>query len=67
MTDDWHAVGDHFAPGDFEELSDTEKLSRDSFEEMHAGVRVGADSGTRKHSASSSVGPVRCASSVSAP
>jgi hypothetical protein len=43
FTDAWHPVTDHFAPGDFEALSDTEKLSRDSFEEMHAGVRVGAD------------------------
>jgi hypothetical protein len=39
----WSMVTDHFAPGDFEDLSDTEKLSRDSFEPMDAGVRVGAD------------------------
>jgi hypothetical protein len=38
----WAVVTDHFAPGDFENLSDTEKLSRDSFEQMDAGVRVGA-------------------------
>ncbi len=36
-------VTDHFAPGDFEDLSDTEKLSRDSFESMAAGVSVGGD------------------------
>lgn len=42
-TDAWHVVTDHFAPGDFEVLSDTDRLSRDSFEEMDAGVRVGTD------------------------
>jgi hypothetical protein len=38
----WTTVTEHFAPGEFEELSDTDQLSRDSFEEMDAGVRVGA-------------------------
>jgi hypothetical protein len=38
----WTRVTDHFAPGDFEELSPTDQLARDSFEEMVAGVRVGA-------------------------
>ena len=33
-------VEDHFAPGDFENLSQTDQLSRDSFEEMQAGVRL---------------------------
>jgi hypothetical protein len=42
-TRGWTPVTEHFAPGDFEELSDAEQLSRDSFEEMHAGVRVGAE------------------------
>jgi hypothetical protein len=37
----WATTTDHFAPGDFEQLSDSEKLSRDSFEPMDAGVRVG--------------------------
>jgi hypothetical protein len=37
----WTIVTDHFAPGDFETLSETEKLSRDSFEEMDAGVTFG--------------------------
>jgi hypothetical protein len=36
----WSAVTDLFAPGQFEELSDAEKLSRDSFESMVAGVSV---------------------------
>jgi hypothetical protein len=39
----WRTVTEHFAPGDFEALSPTEQLSRDSFEEMDAGVRVGTD------------------------
>src|SRR5262249_28781620 len=39
----WTTVTDNFAPGDFEALSPTEQLSRDSFEEMDAGVRIGAD------------------------
>jgi hypothetical protein len=38
----WTTVTDHFAPGEFEELSETDQLSRDSFEEMDAGVQVGA-------------------------
>jgi len=33
-------VTDHFAPGDFENLSQSDQLSRDSFEEMDAGVRL---------------------------
>jgi hypothetical protein len=36
-------VRDHFPAGDFEDLSETEKLSRPSFEEMDAGVTVGGD------------------------
>jgi hypothetical protein len=39
----WRTVTEHFAPGDFEALSPTEQLSRDSFELMDAGVRVGTD------------------------
>jgi hypothetical protein len=35
-------VTDHFAPGDFENLSPSDQISRDSFEEMTAGVRVAA-------------------------
>jgi hypothetical protein len=40
---EWSLVQDHFVPGDFEELNETEKLSRPSFEEMDAGIRVGGD------------------------
>lgn len=40
----WAVARDDFAPGDFEDLSETEKLSRPSFEPMDAGVRVGGDS-----------------------
>ncbi|RDH82147.1 MAG: hypothetical protein DIZ78_17175 [endosymbiont of Escarpia spicata] len=39
---DWETVADWFAPGQFEQLSDDEKLSRDSFEPMVAGVTVGS-------------------------
>jgi hypothetical protein len=39
----WETVRDHFPPGDFEDLSETEQLSRPSFEEMDAGVSVGGD------------------------
>jgi hypothetical protein len=39
----WRIVTEQFAPGDFEALSPTEQLSRDSFEPMDAGVRVGTD------------------------
>src|SRR4029434_8193490 len=35
-ADSWSVVTDHFPPGDFEVLSETEKLSRDSFEQMDA-------------------------------
>ena len=35
-------VRDLFAPGNFEQLSDAEKLSRDSFEQMVAGIAVGS-------------------------
>ena len=38
----WDTVDDHFPPGDFEELSESEQVSRDSFEDMVAGVKVGA-------------------------
>jgi hypothetical protein len=37
---DWTIASDDFAPGDFEALSETERLSRDSFESMAAGVSV---------------------------
>ncbi|MBN1491798.1 MAG: hypothetical protein JXA69_17935 [Phycisphaerae bacterium] len=36
----WEPVRDFFAPGQFENLSEAEKLSRDSFEEMDAGLTV---------------------------
>ncbi len=36
-------VQDWFAPGQFLDLSDTERLSRPSFERMDAGLRIGAD------------------------
>lgn len=35
-------VTDHFVPGDFERLSPSDQLSRDSFERMDAGVRIAA-------------------------
>lgn len=37
----WQTTTEHFAPGQFEALSETEKLSRPSFERMDAGVSVG--------------------------
>jgi hypothetical protein len=40
---DWRVVTDHFAPGKYEALSETDKLSRPSFETMDAGVSVGGD------------------------
>jgi hypothetical protein len=40
---DWSIAEDEFAPGDFEALSETDRLSRDSFERMAAGVAVGGD------------------------
>jgi hypothetical protein len=40
---DWSIAEDDFAPGDFEALSETDRLSRDSFERMAAGVAVGGD------------------------
>jgi hypothetical protein len=36
---------DHFAPGQFLELTDEEKLRRPAFEDMLAGVRLGANAG----------------------
>jgi hypothetical protein len=36
-------VEDFFAPAQFEDMTDGEKLSRPSFERMHAGVAVGSD------------------------
>ncbi|GIH07765.1 hypothetical protein Rhe02_58320 [Rhizocola hellebori] len=39
---DFVPVNDFFTPGDFEKLSETDQLSRDSFELMQAGVRVDA-------------------------
>jgi hypothetical protein len=41
-TVDHTTVKEFFAPGQFEELSNAEKLSRDSFEQMDAGVTVGS-------------------------
>ena len=41
-TDDWRTVDDFFAPAQFLNLSDAEKLSRASFEKMPAGVAVGS-------------------------
>jgi hypothetical protein len=40
------SVDDFFAPAQFIEMSDDEKLSRPSFESMAAGVRIGSDSFT---------------------
>lgn len=40
---DWTLANDDFAPGDFEALSETDRLSRDSFESMAAGISVGGD------------------------
>jgi hypothetical protein len=39
----WALVKDYFAIGQFQELSDPEKLSRPSFEPMDAGVSVASD------------------------
>jgi hypothetical protein len=36
----WEPVKDFFAPGQFENLSEAEKLSRDSFELMDAGISL---------------------------
>jgi hypothetical protein len=38
----WSVVRDYFAPAQFAQMSDDEKLSRPSFELMDAGVRLGA-------------------------
>ncbi|MET9735776.1 DUF6603 domain-containing protein [Streptomyces sp. NPDC006458] len=43
LTTDFDVVREYFPPGDFEDLSETEQLSRPSFEEMDAGVGVGGD------------------------
>jgi hypothetical protein len=37
------AVRDHFAPGQYRDMSDDEKLSSPSFERLEAGVSIGAD------------------------
>ena len=37
------AVRDHFAPGQYKEMTDDEKLSSASFEMLEAGVSIGAD------------------------
>jgi len=42
-SDDWLPVKEHFAPNQFEYLSEHEKLNRDSFEKMMAGFTVGSD------------------------
>ena len=39
----WVPVDDQFAPAQFERLSDAEKLSRPSFERMHAGLTLASD------------------------
>lgn len=39
-------VIDYFAPGHFEEMSDAEKLSRPSFEQMQAGITIASDAVT---------------------
>jgi hypothetical protein len=39
----WSVATDLFAPADFEDLPESEKLSRDSFEPMDAGVSVGTE------------------------
>jgi hypothetical protein len=36
-------VRDHFAPGQYKDMTDDEKLSSPSFEMLQAGVRIGAD------------------------
>lgn len=36
----WTAVDDHFAPAQFEALSDAQKLGRPSFERMEAGIAI---------------------------
>ena len=40
------AVSDPFAPGEFLELTDDQKLSRPAFERMHSGARVSAEQAT---------------------
>ena len=55
---DFTPVTDHFAPGDFETLSETDQISRDSFEEMTAGVRVAA-AATLPPAAAAKLAPVR--------
>jgi hypothetical protein len=42
VTDSSETTREHFAPGQFFELSDAEKLSRPGFEAMGAGTRFGA-------------------------
>jgi hypothetical protein len=39
-VESWSAATDYFAPGQYEELSDSEKLSRAAFEKMTAGACV---------------------------
>ncbi len=39
----WEPIQDHFAPAQFEQMSNAEKLSRPSFEKMAAGVKVGGN------------------------
>jgi hypothetical protein len=41
--DDWTPVDDFFAPAQFEDMSDDQKLSRPSFERMDAGVTFAGD------------------------
>jgi hypothetical protein len=42
QTESIQAVQDYFAPGQFLSLSDADKLSKPSFEEMDAGVNIGS-------------------------
>lgn len=39
----WNAVQEPFAPGPFEQMSDSQKLTRSAFERMDAGVSVSSD------------------------
>lgn len=42
QTESIQAIQDYFAPGQFLNLSDADKLSKPSFEEMDAGVNIGS-------------------------
>jgi hypothetical protein len=49
-------VSDYFVPGDFEKLSATDQISRDSFEQMTAGITV--DNGVKVAADATKVAPV---------